>query len=382
MIKKANRREFLGKAILACTAFAGSMTGTTESFAGEPGYLQQVRPGVLSWLESVRHTDEGWGRWKYHAAMQRPYALQASGLAIGILDMLGELKHVSPTQREQAVGFFQSCQDANDHLLKDPLENEECYTGYHTWEQVWGQRNGSALAAMELLGAEPLLPRVKAQFGDLSVVDGRRWTLEQIDWSNPWKNGESWSRAIRAYLNTLPPQRQNDKEPVLAAAFDAMESEIFDPATGTPCRRMPEQNPSVAMAGLFKVISGYVAAGRPVPHARAGIDSTLALQHEDGDFGFRNNMCINWDALWVLRELDRQLEGAYRHQDIVQAGNRCARMLLKKYRKADGGFSFQGDHCITVHHSIRLCDRPQAISDMLGTSMCLRCLAYADQWNE
>lgn len=137
----------------------------------------------------------------------------------------------------------------------------------------------------------------------------------------------------------------------------------------------------MAMAGLFKVISGYLAAGRPVPHAEKAIDFTLALQHEDGEFGFRNNMCVNWDALWVLRELDLQVEGAYRHADIVDAGNRCAEMLLRKYRKPDGGFAFHGKHCTTNHHSIRLCSKPHSISDTMGTGMCLRCLSYADEWN-
>ena len=372
------RRRML---VFAFTVLAASFS-VVGSVAAEPGYVEQVKPGVLSWLESVRYQDEGWGRWKYHAAMQRPYALQASGSAVGILQMLGELDRIGDKERQEAIAFFRSCQDPDDHLFKDPLETDDCYTGYHSWEQVWGQRNGSALSALERLGAEPLMPRVKSQFGDLSRVDGRRWTLEQIDWTNPWKNGESWSRAIKAYLATLPSERRNDKQPVLAAAFEAVEAEIFDPATGTPCRRMPKQNPSVAMAGLFKVISGYLAAGRAVPHAQAGIDSTLALQHEDGEFGYRNNMCINWDALWVLRELDRQLKGTHRHQDIVDAGNRCARMLLRKYRKPDGGFAFHGERCITVHHSIRLCDKPQPISDMLGTSMCLRCLSYADEWNK
>jgi hypothetical protein len=135
------------------------------------------------------------------------------------------------------------------------------------------------------------------------------------------------------------------------------------------------------MAGLFKVMSAYLAAGRPIPHAERAIDCTLALQHENGDFGFGNNMCMVRDALWVLRNLDKQLKGAYRHRDIVEAGNRSARLLLRVYRKPDGGFAFHGKHCMTVHHSIRLCDKPRPISDMLGTSMCLRCLWYADEWN-
>ncbi|MFW6286431.1 MAG: hypothetical protein ACOC29_00680 [Candidatus Sumerlaeota bacterium] len=135
------------------------------------------------------------------------------------------------------------------------------------------------------------------------------------------------------------------------------------------------------MAGFFKLMFAYLEVGRAVPNARAAVDSTLALQHENGEFGHRRNMCMNWDSLWVLYHLDRQLKAGYRHDDIVAAGNRTAECLMREYRKDDGGFAFHGDHCQTNHHSIRLNREPLAISDMLGTTMCLKCLGYVDEWN-
>lgn len=346
-----------------------------------PGYIEQVRDGVLGWLESVRHAEEGWGRWPYHAKMEAPWALQASGLAIKILDELGALTDVDATRKAEAVAFFSACQDPADGLFKDPLETEDRHTDTHSWEQVWGQRHGSALAALRLLGAEPLHPLPAAQFIDLRKGDAYDITLNRIDWRYPWHHGESWYRAIGAYMAGLPESQRNDREPRIARAFEAVEAEILDPATGTPSRRMPEPDASVAMAGLFKVMFAYEAVGRAVPHAQRAIDSTLALQHADGEFGFRDNMCMHWDALWVLRALDRQLAGGYRHEDIVEAGNRTARRLLDHYRKPDGGFAFHGAHCQTNHHSIRLCREAHPIGDMLGTTMSLNCLTYADAWN-
>ena len=311
--------------------------------------IAQVRPGVLDWLESVRCRESGWGRWRYHTAMKRPWALQASGIAVGILDRLHALEGISAAQKREAVDFFQSCQDPTDGLLKDPLETEADRAGNHTWEQIWGQRNGSALQALEILGAKPRLPSARAQFADLSQVEGGAWT-RSLDWTNPWRQGESWSRAMHAFVNALPPGQGMDSVPVLAAMFAAMETDILDPATGMPTRRGCADDPPRAMAGLFKIMSGYRRVGRPVPHAAEAIDFTLALQHANGEFGYARNMCTNWDALWVLRELDRQLGGAHRHADIVAAGNRLCDCLMREYRKADGAFAFHGEHCLLVHH--------------------------------
>ncbi len=77
-------------------------------------YVAEVRDGVLSWLESVRDGSDGWGRWKYCAHMVRPYGLQSSGLAVGVLHRLGALGTVPSAQREEAAAFLRSCQDPRD----------------------------------------------------------------------------------------------------------------------------------------------------------------------------------------------------------------------------------------------------------------------------
>ena len=343
--------------------------------------VARVKPDLVGWLESIRQKTGGWGRWPYHARMERPWALQASGIAIRLLKLLGELEGVAPARRAEAIANLQACQDPADGLFKDPMEDEACHEGPHTWEQVWGQRNGAATEALNLLGAEPLYPPAAAQFADLRAVDPAEWTLRGLDWSNPWAQGESWSRAICVYLRQATAGEDPADDPRLVAAFEAVEREIIDPRTGMPSRRMPSEDPSRAMAGLFKVSKAYLSVGRPLPHPEAALDATLALQHDDGEFGYRDNMCINWDALNVLRLLNQQLDGGYRFEDIRDAGDRCAEMLLRKYRQDDGAFAFHGHRCQRNHHSIRLSAESYPIGDMLGTIMCVRCLQYADEWD-
>ncbi len=214
---------------------------------------------------------------------------------------------------------------------------------------------------------------------DLNQVDGATYT-RSFDWTNPWGHGESWTRGIQAYWAALPPERRNPLPAVLRQAIETFEREILDPDTGMPSRGMPQEDGPRAMAGLFKTMRAHLTVGRPVPYARQATDYALSLQRDDGEFGYARNMGTNWDALWVLRELDDQLRGAYRRADIVAAAGRLCDILLQIYRKKDGGFAFQGETCLTVHHSIRLMHEPRPVSDMLGTIMCLQCLAYYDEW--
>ncbi|MFO7871096.1 MAG: hypothetical protein R6V03_06650 [Kiritimatiellia bacterium] len=341
-------------------------------------YVDQVRRSVLNWLESIRCKDGPWGRWPYHAAMERPFALISSAWAIKLLDALGELPRVPASRREEAAAWLQSTQDPGDGHFKDPLVTEADREGSHSWEDIYGQM-GVAAEALEHLDAAPLHPLPKMFAADPMVLGGAAYT-RSFDWSRPWHRGEAWARGLIACVERIPTDKLNPLPREVTEALATLEAEVLDPATGTPSMQMPRPvNASVAMAGLFKVMVGYLRIGVSIPNPERGIGSTLALQHADGEFGFRNNMCINWDALWVLRELNRQLDGGYRSADIQDAGNRCADMLLTKYRRTDGAFSFKGAVCTANHHSIRLCRTPEPVGDMMGTIMVMRCLAYADE---
>lgn len=384
----AQRTECRGNRSIDAASFiwgAQPLRDTTraESKSGQ-GYVAIARDGLLSWLEEVRSDpSEGkWGRWKYHTAMAYPWSLNASAFAILILDDLGELKRVSDARRAEAVAHLQSCQDPDSGLFKDPLETEERRIGTHTWEQIWGQRHGASLEALSRLNAKPVYDLPRAQFVDFTAIDGRAGTLS-LSWVNPWRDGESWARAIQARMARVHEDDPSDPSGVdstICLAFDAFEELICDPDSGMPSRMMEQKDASRAMAGLFKSLRAYCYVGRPYPHACRAIDTTLSLQHDDGEFGYRDNMCINWDALWVLRMLDRQLKGGYRHGDIVHAGVRLADRLVTRYRQTDGGFAFHGGRCLDQHHSIQVSGDTHPIGDMLGSAMVLKCLRYTDEW--
>ncbi len=383
-----NRRSFL-KTALSGSAAAGFLTvsySPTQAASRanpEPGYVQQVREGVLAFLEEIRYKEEGWGRWPYNKHMMRPYGLTSSAEAIKTLTTYDALRLVPESQRREAIAFIHACQDPRDDYFKDPLvKPSDKHSDHHSWEHIWAHMSSNALSALALLGAEPLRLKASAPFGaDLTVIDPEEWVTSQ-DWSNPWMIGEHMTRVVSAYVEKLPPDQRTPEEPRVKRLLDTYEKLVIDPQTGMPTKGGCTSR-SRAMAGLFKSTGSYQRVGREVPYADRAIDFVLDLQLPDGSFGEEIGavpMTLNWDSVWVLRELNKQLGNGHRFNDIRAAGNELAAFLLAHHRKPDGGFSFHRDYCNWEHNSIRTSDKlPEG--DTHGTEMCLRCLAYADEWN-
>lgn len=330
-------------------------------------YRDRIRPGVLAWLDSVAETPGVFtGRWKYNLHMHRPWAVESSAMAVMVLDSLGELSALSPARRQglvEAIGAFQD--PATGHFV-DPLISEanRAWTT-HTWEHIWHHHTGTCVEALEMLGAAPPHPLPASAFEPLRAGQSARQVLE-LGWSNPWLVGEHFYRMVICYRREHPELAIGQCDNVLEPAFAALESQVLKPTSGLP-DALGCQNPRVAAAGLFKVLFGYLAAGRRFPLAERAIDSVLALQVADGGFGM-DDMCVHWDCLWSLRTLNRQLAGSHRRTDIHAAADRLAEFYLREHRRPDGAFSFYRTHCIEVHDSIRISDS-LAESDMLGTCM-------------
>jgi hypothetical protein len=367
--------------------------------------INSIHGDVLKWLESVRYPDEGWGRWKYSKGMVRPYGLIATRLALSIYDQLDALPSISPEQKQEGIAFLQSCQDT-DGFFKDPLVSDKDLAMGHSYvkEDFWVQMD--ATGALRQLGAKPLYGPPTKVHSNLQGEEGMDW-LRGLDWSNPWLNGERFSRAVSAVCggvyawSSKTPAGEETADPEqakrmasLEELFRFMETKVMSPSTGLPdaggCH-----HPDVAMAGLFKLLFAYIDAKRPFPYATAAIDSILELQSDAGDFAqrpdlpkpdgstyvirYERDMCINWDALWTLRQLDKETGRSHRHGDIVRAAERLSECLLRDYRKPDGGFAFAADHCLLIHQAMKI-SKPLPESDIVGTFMCLECLRYTNEW--
>ena len=339
--------------------------------------LQSVLSGVRGWVDSVAvPAGEVSGRWKYSQHMARDWAVESSTQALSILADLGVLPTWTREQRDRVVAEIQGWQEPETGLFKDPLIHpEDKVSDHHSWEHIWLHHTGCCVGALGWLDAEPLHLLPERAFVDVREQDGAGWVLE-LGWDNPWAAGEHFVRVIDAYRHRVGLTGTASDE-VVGAAFDQLESQVIDPATGLP-DRFNKDDPPRAMAGLFKLASGYQMIGRPLPWPERAIDSVLVMQDDAGGFG-QDNLCIHWDALLALLRLNEQLGGGHRFDEIAAAGMRTAEFLCRVHRRDDGGFSFHSDHCIEVHNSVRVSD-PLPESDTIGTSMSLRCLRYAAVW--
>ena len=340
---------------------------------GTSGYLKEAMAGTLAWLEAVRCKDGDWGRWRYSSAMPRPYGLIPSVIAIRVLAVLDKLRETPAKSKQEAVRYFQSQQDPSDGFFKDALvgEKELVENPHHAWPDIWGQMN--AQDALDLLDAPPLFPMPSTVFVDLTSP---RLAEEILSWNwlRPWLVGERFFRAVDAFY-----MRNGQRmAPPLEKAFDIIEREVLSETDGMPSKKgCADINNHCG--GIFKLLVAYKLVGRAYPFPERAIDSVLAMRRPNAEFA-DGGMCMNWDAIWVLWLLDRQLSSTYRHADIARAADTLAAMLMRDYRKPDGGFAFGGSVSLAVHHSVKI-GTALPISDMLGTLMCLYCLSYADELN-
>lgn len=341
-------------------------------------YLSSAKEHLLPFFDGLSASTVRKGPWKYHRHMVRPWGLIPTALVIQSLDHLGELQQLKGADRVALVELLQSSQDPADGYFKDPLLNEEDRRGDHSWEDIWGQmlKVSNVLA---LLGSSPKYPVPSSSFMKAEGADPKAF-MESLDWRNPWHHGERVYRCINSYMVNHPEVLSAPMEdPFLAGVLDFLTKHIFDSQSGYPikggCSDM-----DVAMAGAFKLSMVWMVLGLEVPFAEAIIDTTLSHQSDEGSF-FKphSNMCINWDSVWLLRELDVQLDSCYRSQDIERAHVKLVNYLNRFHLKADGGYSFERDHAQNNHHSIHLSEGCHRVGDMLGTRMVLFCLQYADE---
>ncbi|MFI4912664.1 MAG: hypothetical protein ACIAQZ_13450 [Sedimentisphaeraceae bacterium JB056] len=351
---------------------------TTETL----NYTQLVKTDIIDWLESVRHPERPWGRFQFHSKMLRPWSLQASSIAVRIFKMIGELDNLPAEHIQDIKDYFYSCYDEEKRLFRDPLENESLREGKHDWKHIWGQRNGAVIEAFEHMGENPQTETILPEFlADIDNIDPRQWVLN-LNWQDPWLSGEVWSRLLIAFVNKYPGKDIVNEIPFVTKMIETMESEILDEDTGMPILRGCQDDKPVAMAGLFKIIHGYQFIDRSIPNPQNAIDFTLQLQHENGEFGHKRDMTMNWDSLDLISKVSDQLNNEYRFDDIVEAGNKTAEVLLTEYKKQDGGFAFYGEQCLDRHCSVLLSHERYPISDMLGTNAALICFKYIDRWND
>jgi len=346
--------------------------------------IKDLKDDILRWIESVRDTSEtDSGRFKYNRHMVRPYATEATAHIVFILQQINEL-HKYP-YREGIIKFLLSCQEPSTGLFKDPLITEEDRwqsPEAHSWEHIWAHHTSVCKTALDFCGVSPLYPLPESIHMDFDATDPVEWT-RSLDWTRPYYVAEHWYMTVKAYIRKY--RRKGDEKkayPVIEKAFETLEKEIISPETGFPDKYLKSEEEGGRIGGIFKLIITYAETGRPFPYADKLIPSVLALQRPNGDFTGTSNMCMNWDALYIIYYAagEKPLATKWR-SEIVNASRKLAIRLINDYKKEDGGFSFQDKLTLERHNSIYVTPQlPE--SDALGTALGLECILLNECWHK
>lgn len=342
--------------------------------------IERLRDGILDWIDTLADPDDpDAGRYRYNVHMVRPFGVESTINVVLTLWLIDGLE--DHPRRERMLDFLLSCQDPEDGLFKDPLlDDSQRAQPNHSWEHIWEHHSISCRQALACGGVEPRHPLPTKSHADLTETDPAEWT-RSLDWARPYYVSEHFATTILACHHKLGlPKGAHDAEP-LRVAFETLESEFLDPESGFPNRYNEAEGLSWSGSGLggcFKLMFAYEACGRRYPLAAEAAESILAMQQPDGEFA-HGGMCMNWDAVWTLRLLTRDLREAARPDAARDAARRIADFLLAQHLKPDGAFSFTPEHCLTTHNSMRVSD-PYPESDTIGTPMALEVVRISDAW--
>ena len=325
-----------------------------------------LRESVLAWLESVRCRSEPWGRYRYCAGMTRPWAVESSCMAVKILDRLDVLRQVPEADRRAHGRFLCSLQDPKSGLIVDPLVGPaDKVSDSHPWEHVWGHVTGVVIQTLPLLGAQ--LATATQPSDDPQRPEEVAPFLEALPWAaNPWRCGTLIGQFMGRQRVKAGLYDSDREDTVMAAVYAWLEARQ-DPQTGLwGTDRCPQTYK--AMAGLHCMSTGtYYLPGRPLPRPEKIIDSILAMQRPNGEFGVGGS-CMNLDATNGLANALRFTR--HRRDEVVAAVRRLAARIMAAYKRPDGAFASNSEAVRQVHNSIFIAP-PAFESEMRGTSMYL-----------
>lgn len=286
---------------------------------------------AAQWLESLA-TGSG-----FRFAPEGEATVTSTAIGVLLAEGLGKLADL-PAPREALVRTLKEAQEEATGLFVEPLAAKiSLEGGLHDEEYFHWMTTYFALHALDALQEKPEYP---LRF--LDFLSGREsvyaW-LEQLDWSNPWRESNRVMQLMAALLFRL----QWEGEPAAAERYhDVLDwlDERQDPHTGL---WGTEKGASLlnAVAGAYHFVPFYRYARRPVRAWSKIVDACLALQQEDGLFGPSpgGGACEDLDAIDLLctaARIRKRLD-----PEIRRALTR-AFWAIRNLQREDGSFPYAG----------------------------------------
>ncbi len=224
--------------------------------------------------------------------------LSSTALGVLLAEGLGGMNELPVEPRELAEPIL-AAQDPVSGLFIDPLFAEIPLEGdLHGEEYFHWMNTGFALHALDALGERP---RHRLAFLDrfLDSAVTRCW-LEELDWSNPWRESNLVMHLLSGLLFSLKWEGNGRAAEIYHAVLDWLDAHQ-DRRTGL---WGTDKGASLlnAVAGAYHFVPFYRYARRPVRGWSKIVDACLQLQQEDGLFGPGpgGGACEDADAIDLL----------------------------------------------------------------------------------
>ncbi len=291
-----------------------------------------LRKRVLGWVCGMQVEKETCA---YRMSSTGEPTLTSALMALFVRSLYGDLATMPSGERGKWIGFLTNMQEEETGLFwgydVERTARDEKYDASY----IAHMNTSMVVPALDLVGGKPNYPLSFLE--DWLDPESIRCYLLSRDWSNPWYETDLiiYDSCSLAYdmEESEDPTRHRRAFEVMFDTLDAFQ----DPATGL-WGTNHSADPYEAMAGTWHLFIIYNYLRRPVHYPEKIIDSTLALQGEDGHMfpaERRFGSCSDMDATDLLVNLYRGVD--HRRDDIREA---LARLLEANLRlqNPDGGF--------------------------------------------
>ena len=323
---------------------------------GLRGRVFEVRKNLLRFIRERSTGKVG----EYHYSSVGVCNLYSSCYALMTLYYLDALPKNRSTLDEWGK-YINDWQQADGRFLGPELLSQLPNDSKHDLEHISLHLASTVLPCLDILGCKPRYPLVFAhRFVEQEFLS--EW-LSKRDWKDAWLEGNNilFVMQILVYLRDV--ERVPNANDALKQVFDWLSEEV-DSATGL-WGTDGKCSPFVAMCGGYHQLLVYYYTNTPVLYPKELIDTTLALQHEDGGFSPHGGggACEDVDAVDILVNLYKRCD--YRRAEIRVALRKALRSILTM-QMPDGGFVYRRGEEFS-HMGMPLTRTPPDSSNMFST---------------
>ncbi|MFH1538973.1 MAG: hypothetical protein ABIH66_08425 [bacterium] len=302
---------------------AASVAG--EHAGKEPHNIDSFIARVPGWVERLK-TGGRPGAYSYLPGKKRPdlYGSTDVFYLLYTLDMLD----LNDKQRESWAEIIRKFQNKKSGWFID-------YSTTHSKEHA----TAYAVGALKLLGFKPKYPL--SFIGKFDTPEKIEKMLEEIPWGNVWSGSHIASGIASAPINT-----GEIDDAWLDTYFNWLDREV-DPRTGYWIRGGSREKPAPTMhelGGAFHFYYIYTYLGRPLPYPEKIIDTTIAIQRENGLWDADVPYCIDLDGVFSIIHAYRQTDG-YRSGDVNAAVEKTLTAIVERLNDPE----FVSDHYVDSH---------------------------------